>query len=111
MPVKGKGALFTELSTGNGDNVVPVPLQNSGAKFRGNIASGTVTVRQEPVLRQGVDSEKGAEAVAVAADWRFSHVVRVMAGDFARCRRVVRFGSRFRSGHRARVWHISPLSL
>ena len=58
MPVKGKGALFTELSTGNGDNVVPVPLQNSGAKFRGNIASGTVTVRQEPVLRQGVDSEK-----------------------------------------------------
>ena len=57
MPLKGKGALFTELSTGNGDNVVPVPLQNRGAKFRGKIASGTV--RQEPALRQGVDSEKG----------------------------------------------------
>ena len=50
LPVKGKGALFTELSTGNGDNVVPVPLQNRGAKFRGKIASGTV--RQEPALRQ-----------------------------------------------------------
>ena len=31
---KGKSALFTELSTGNGDNVVPVPLQNSGATSR-----------------------------------------------------------------------------
>lgn len=86
-----------------------IAVQNRGAKFRGNIASEVVTVRQEPVLRQGADSEKGAEAVA--AGWRFSHVVRVMAGDFARCRRVVRFGAPFRSGHRARVWHISPLSL